>query len=137
MPTRHDLFPSRWLKAPDVEMPTTATIARCVIETVGQGARAERKAVLYFEGALKPLVLNKTNFDAIVTFTGEDDSDRWAAAVVELFAIDVVGPNGPTRGIRVRRPTARPAPRSDPGSAAPTANDDISFVFGANVGDDR
>lgn len=108
MATRDELYPSQWLKALDVERPIAATIDRCTIETIGQGTKAERKPVLHFhQGTPKPCVLNKTNFEMLVTITGYEDSDDWGGAVVELFAIDVMGPNGPTRGVRLRRPRPR------------------------------
>ena len=125
MPTRDDLFPSRWLKSADVDPPMTATIDRCTIETVGQGAKAERKPVLHFRNDMpKPCVLNCTNFDALVTITGCTDSDDWGGVAVELFAIDVMGPNGPTRGVRIRRPRKRSSGGSSgsaPVSAPPPA----------------
>jgi hypothetical protein len=105
MATRDELFPSKYLKAGDVETPLIVTIDRAPTETVGQGAKAESKPVLYFRGGSpKPCPVNKTNFDALVAVSGEEDSDNWGGTVVELFAIDVMGPNGPTRGVRMRRP---------------------------------
>jgi hypothetical protein len=125
MATRSELYPSRWLSAIDCETPIVATIDRCVIETVGQGVKAERKPVAYFAGnRLKPLIINKTNYDAIVGLTGREDTDEWDGAVVELFAIDVNGPNGPTRGVRVRRPR-KPATKSAPRPAAAPEPDQI------------
>jgi hypothetical protein len=112
MPTRDELYPSKWLKASDVDTPITATIDRCPIESVGQGTKAERKPVLYFRDGVKPCVLNKTNFDMLVTLTGYDDCDHWGGTVVELFAVDVTGPNGPTRGVRIRRPRHRAGARA-------------------------
>jgi hypothetical protein len=115
MPTRDELYPSQWLKAADVDPPITATIDRCTIETVGQGTKAERKPVLHFRhDTPKPCVLNRTNFDILITLTGHDDCDDWGGTVVELYAIDVMGPNGPTRGVRIRRPRRRPAQKPIP-----------------------
>jgi hypothetical protein len=113
MPTRDELYPSRWLKAADVDPSVVATVDRCTIETVGQGTKAERKLVVYFRhDTPKPLVLNKTNFDALVTITGYENSDDWSGTAVELFAVDVTGPNGPTRGVRVRKPRTKQAPKA-------------------------
>jgi hypothetical protein len=126
MATRAELYPSRWLSAADVETPIVATIARCTIEQVGQGARAERKPVVTFRSALKPLICNKTNYDAIVLINGAEDTDEWEGTTIELFAVDVTGPNGPTRGVRIRRPkkATRPLP-----AAASTNDDDQGVPF--------
>jgi hypothetical protein len=105
MATRSELYPSNWLGAADCRTPIVVTIDRCTIETVGQGAKAERKPVLRFAGgALKPFIVNKTNYDAIASIAAAEDTDEWGGTVIELFAIDVMGPNGPTRGVRVRKP---------------------------------
>lgn len=127
MATRAELYPSRWLSAADVETPIVATIARCTIEQLGQGARAERKPVVTFRSSLKPLICNKTNYDAIVAINGAEDTDEWEGTTIELFAVDVTGPNGPTRGVRVRR-----AKKAKPASAAPpvdTTDDDEAVPF--------
>lgn len=125
MPTRNEMFPSKWLKASDVEPPDIGQVDACRVEMVGQGNKAERKSILYFHGTLKPHILNQTNWDAMVNLTGREDSDDWSGSRVELYAVDVVGPNGPTRGIRVRRP--RPlTPKPLKGKAtAPAKGDDI------------
>jgi hypothetical protein len=129
MATRSSIFPSRWMSAADCEQPIVATVDRCTIELVGQGARAERKPVLHFIGDRhKPLIVNRTNYDALVTLTGRDDTDEWDGAVVELYAIDVTGPNGPTRGVRVRRPR-KPAPTKPAPRAAAVEPDDIDIAM--------
>jgi hypothetical protein len=129
MATRAELYPSRWLSAADCETPIVAKIDRCVVELIGQASKAERKPVIYFHGdRLKPLIVNKTNYDTLVALTGREDTDEWDGAVVELFAIDVNGPNGPTRGVRVRRPR-KPAPKPAPRPAAAAEPDDIDYAM--------
>jgi hypothetical protein len=123
MATRTELYPSRWLGAADCETPIVATVDHCTIETVGQGVRAERKPVLYFTSATKPLIVNKTNYDAIASITGNEDTNDWRGAVLELYAVDVNGPNGPTRGVRVRK--ARKAAKA----AAARVPDDLDAAL--------
>ena len=127
MATRNDLYPSKWLSAADCEAPIIATIDRCVVELVGQANKAERKPVIYFTvgDRLKPLICNKTNYDTIVSITGREDTDEWDGAVVELYAIDVTGPNGPTRGVRVRRPRKAAKPASRPAPQPAVSGDQI------------
>jgi hypothetical protein len=124
MATRDELFPSRWLRASDIERPVVATIEKCETQTVGQGSKAERKLVAYFTGStLKPLPFNKTNFNAVAEIAGCDDSDGWAGTTIELFAADVSGPNGLTRGIRIRRPRAIRQTKTSSKPGVPTATD--------------
>ena len=71
---RNEAFPSKFLKAADINEDVTATISSVEWEEVGQDKTT--KSVLYFRGKLKPLILNGTNWDKIVEVTGEDDSDE-------------------------------------------------------------
>jgi hypothetical protein len=119
MATRDEIFPSDYLKAVDVDPPITVTVKECVIETLGRGAQAERKGVLYFTDHPKKLTVNVTNWDAMVAITGEKNSDRWAGTVIEAFAVDCESPKGPTRGVRIRRPLKKSLPKSSR-SAKPT-----------------
>jgi hypothetical protein len=114
MPTRRELYPSHFLSAADVEPPITATIDHCTVEPIRQrqSTRTESKPVAYFSNsAIKPLIVNLTNYDTIVQICGDENTDNWGGVVVELYAVAVTGPNGPTRGVRVRRPrkAAKPA----------------------------
>ena len=124
---RHDahkdeLYPSKWLKATDLDGATLATIDHCEVEPVGQGAKAERKLVLYFRGALKPLICNKTNFGAVVRILNRDDSDDWGGGRIELFVLPNVtfSDGGIYSVVRIRAPRRqarsrpRPAPQSEP-----------------------
>jgi hypothetical protein len=127
MATRAELYPSRWLSAADVETPRVVTIAKCTIESVGSGVRAERKPIVYFVERSKPLIVNQTNYNSIVAINGKEDTDEWAGTTLELFALDVTGPNGPTRGVRVRRAKkAKPAPAAPP---VDTTDDDEAVPF--------
>lgn len=123
MATRDEMFPSKYLKASDVPQPRTATVERASVEMVGQGAKAEHKTVLYFvNGTFKPLVVNATNWDSMVLISGFDNSDHWGGTVVELFAVDVMGPSGMARGVRIRRPQPRKKGKAAP--AAPVVGPD-------------
>ena len=93
---------------------------RSPLETVGSGARAEKKVVLHFRREMvKPLIIGSiTNWDAMVAVTGRENSEDWAGSTIELYTVDVLGPQGPTRGIRIRKPTVTkktaPRPASPP-----------------------
>jgi hypothetical protein len=118
---RNEAFPGKWLKAPDVDPSLVATVEACRFELIGQGADATTEPILFFQGEVKPLILNQTNWDSMASISGHDDSDDWSGTIVELFATDVHGPKGMTRGVRMRRPTRRLTPAPTPARKSPAA----------------
>lgn len=97
-------FPSNYVKASDLqgrEIEVAMTVV--AVEEIG----GDRLPVLYFQGAEKGLVLNKTNATNISLIYGQD-TDRWAGQRVVLYpaTTDFQGRTVPC--IRVRGP-AKPA----------------------------
>lgn len=81
-----DVFPGRFLRADDLNGHTpTVTIARAELQTIGD----TQKLVVYFEGKDKGIVLNRTNFNAIVEITGADDTDDWPGHRIRLVTARV------------------------------------------------
>ena len=75
--TRAEVFPSKFLKADDLDgKPVTYTIERVLVEELG--TERERKAVLYFSETRAGLVLNRTRWDAIEDLFGHN-TDNWIA----------------------------------------------------------
>ncbi len=112
-----DLYPSRWLKATDINAPTLATIKSVVIEEI---ASDEDKPVLNFCGNLKPLILNRTNCLSIGELYGED-TDDWTGKAVVLFSTKVQFQSRLVDAIRIRAPKLKavaPAP-TQPAPAEP------------------
>lgn len=73
----NDAFPSKFLKASDLNGgQPVATIDRVAFEPVGRNR--EMKAVLYFRGKDKGLVLNKTNATKLTQMTGSSETDDWS-----------------------------------------------------------
>lgn len=111
-----DVFPSKYLKAADLGTAEPIVTIRTVkVETLGE----DSKPVLYFEGKEKGVVLNKTNWNALVEITGEDDSDRWPGKKVKLFVAKVeyqgkrvpsIRIDEPANGHMRRRPAEEPPP---------------------------
>jgi hypothetical protein len=102
---RSDLWPSRFLKAEDLQgRSINVTIERAVSEVLKNGKGEETKVVIYFQKAKKALVCNMTNFDSIVDVTGIDDSDKWAGHKIQLYPTTTVMSGKPTPCIRVRQP---------------------------------
>lgn len=132
MATRNDAFPSRFLKAADLNgKPLTLTIASAAYETLkNHRGTDEQKLVVSFLKTKKLLVVNVTNFDAIVDATGEADSDDWPGHKVEAYPSEVQVGAEMKPCIRIRGPeqatlkpgtaTKRPIKKAAP----PKANGD-------------
>ena len=106
-----DAFPSKYLKAADVkERPIIAVISHIAQEEVGKGADAEQKYVLHFENG-KPMVLNRTNWDALEDAFG--DSDDWPARKVRIKCARTQFQGKSVDGIRLEPITPKPALKDD------------------------
>ena len=74
----------------------------------------EKKAVIYFRGSEKGLVLNQTNGEELKDHFG-DDMDNWNGKRIVLFTVRTQTPDGtPTKGIRVRCTLGEPLPKTSP-----------------------
>ena len=78
----NDAFPSKYVKASDLkDQPVTVTITRVVKEQMVDG---KVLPVLYFQGAVKGLVLNKTNGLSIARLHGPE-TKNWAGKSIQLY----------------------------------------------------
>lgn len=114
-------FPSAYLKASDLgTSQPVVTIERVEQEPVGR--EKEMKAILYFEGKDKGVVLNKTNARKIIELVGSSETDDWAGFKIRLFATTTEFGGETVECIRVkaappagpRKPTAKPTPEPEP-----------------------
>ena len=79
-----EAFPSKYLKSSDVkDKPRIAVISHIEREQIGKGEDAQEKYVLYLEGDISPMVLNRTNWEAIEDAFG--DSDNWPGHKIQLY----------------------------------------------------
>ncbi len=121
-------YPSNYVKASDLNgKPCPLTIRTCVLEELGQGSDKEQKPVLYFNGAQKGLVLNKTNANAIKDAYG-DETGGWEGKPVEVYPARVEFKGNLVDGIRVRIQQEAQAEKQP--NAAPMAeelNDEIPW----------
>ena len=91
-------FPSSYLRAGDLQGKTYKLVMKEVImEDIG----GDHKAVLYFQGADKGVVMNKTNASAISDAYGSD-TDAWNGKEVEIFSAKVQFKGQTVDGIRMR-----------------------------------
>ena len=100
-----EVFPSRWLKAEDLEQDTTVTIRQVKLEKFEQqGKPDEQKPAAYFDELDKALILNKTNWKTLVEITGEDESDNWTKTRITLTIVDVDAFGDIVHAIRIKKP---------------------------------
>lgn len=72
------------------------------IETVQNQQGKEEKPVMYFEGDVKPLILNSTNMTAIEKATGSPYMDEWVGKKLQLYVTMVPAFGTTTDAVRVR-----------------------------------
>lgn len=140
----NESFPSNYLKASDLGTNAPiVTIDRVEHEAVGR--EREMKAVLYFQGKEKGVVLNKTNARKITELAGTPETEEWVGFKIRLFAtttefggetvecirVKAVGANGNGHGpkpapARRSAPVAAPAPVLQP-DVPELTDDDIPF----------
>jgi hypothetical protein len=105
-----DAFPSRYLKSSDVKSKQQiATISHLETETVGQDKK--EKPVLHFEDGVKPMVVNRTNFETLEEAFG--DSDDWPGHKVKIFCARTSYQGKKTDGIRVEAIIPKPTLEAD------------------------
>jgi hypothetical protein len=110
-----EAYPSNYLKSADVKAkPQIATISALEIEAVGQDKK--QKPVLYFENGVKPMVVNKTNFEIIEEAFG--DSDNWSGHKIKIFCAKTTFGGNKVDGIRVEPIVPKPALKEDVGDNA-------------------
>ena len=102
MPHLDKMFPSKWLKASDLDGRELRASIRGVSEEQFDGDKGpEMKWVLWFNGAEKGLVLNLTNGRTIAEKYGPD-TDGWAGRQVTLFTMMIEAFGKQTEALRVK-----------------------------------
>jgi len=110
------IFPSKYVKAADLKgKEITLVIARAEVEKLGD----DNKLILYFQGAEKGLVTNRTNADRISYLYGTN-TDAWIGKEITLYT-DMVNFQGRVvEAIRVKPPAKR--------TVTPTGNGNTNVV---------
>lgn len=129
----NDAFPSKYLKASDLNgAEPVVTMDRVEYEPVGQ--KREMKAVLYFAGKDKGLVLNKTNAHKIIDLTGTAITEEWQGQRVRLYATETTFGGDTVDCIRIKPVAAKSLgmmPKPKPPVVEPeTPLDDSDIPFG-------
>jgi hypothetical protein len=103
---RDDLFPRKYLNCADLKgQPRVVQIKHAPIETLKTPKGEEqRKVVLYFSGIKKALPLNLTNYDSVAGIVGDDETNSWAGARIELYPGTTMLGGKSVDCIRIRKP---------------------------------
>lgn len=142
----NEAFPSNYIKASDLKGQTVqVAIDRVEMEEVGR--TKDRKAVVYFKGKEKGLVLNKTNANKIIQLSGSPATEDWRGFVVSLYPTETEFGGEQVECVRVKAapktngqrppqaappppPPPPPQPMPEPGEFdGPLTDDDIPFVW--------
>ena len=103
------MFPSKYLKASDLNGKDFALTIKAITidEVVMRGGGKKKKGVLWFEGAEKQLILNKSNATGIDESVGggKGDTDNWIGKRIILTAVQTMDKRdkGLVDCIRIRR----------------------------------
>lgn len=117
MASVNEMFPSKFLKASDIDQDYEVEISEVNTDKVGQGDQQEEKFIVHFQEFDKGLVLNKTNANLIAAQHG-GDTDNWIGKKVVLTVEDVAYQGKITPAIRIRRPARPTTPARKPMAAA-------------------
>lgn len=113
MPNINDAFPSNYLKASDIKgREPVVAIDHVSMEEVGR--QKDRKAVLYFIGKEKGLILNKTNANKIIQLTGSPVTEEWQGFRVKLYATETEFGGETVECIRIKAAPPQAAQRQAP-----------------------
>lgn len=87
-----DLFPSKYMTGDDLGgKPWSFKIATVRFEEMHnkQANTKVKKAVVYFTGPKKGLILNQTVAEQIAQATGQDDTDNWPGHLITIYPTTV------------------------------------------------
>lgn len=105
----NDSFPSNWLKSADLQgRAVQVQISHVTEEDIGDGV----KPVLYLQGKVKGVVLNKTNASMIANSYG-DETEAWEGKPLEIYPDKTQFQGKIVDCIRVRVPAPEPEVEDD------------------------
>jgi hypothetical protein len=97
------VFPTKYVKAQDINGQVQVTIRAAVMEQLGD----EHKLVVYFDGHEKGMVLNKTNANNLSNLYGPE-SDGWIGKSMMLVSTFVDFQGQSTPALRLHPPQQQP-----------------------------
>jgi len=109
-----EMFPRRWMVGADLGgKEYTLKIDRVAQEQIQvQGGKKEPRYVLYFKGAKKGLILNRTIGEQIAGVVSSEETDDWRGQAVTIYPVEMRVAGEQRVGIRVRKPVGGAAAAS-------------------------
>lgn len=109
------MFPRRWMVGADLAgKDFTLKIEAVQQEQIQvQGGKKEPRWVLYFKGAKKGLILNRTIAEQIAGVVGSEETQEWGGKVITIYPVEMKVAGEQRVGIRVRKPAAGAAARTE------------------------
>lgn len=100
-----DLFESKYLKKEDISSPVVAIIANVGTDMLkDQSGQNKKKGILFFNGKLKPLILNVGNAKVLTSLYGQH-TEGWIGKPIEIWVNPNVEMGGEIiGGLRLRPP---------------------------------
>ena len=110
-----DMFPRRWMVGADLAgKDFTLQIDAVQQEQIQvQGGKKEPRWVLYFKGAKKGLILNRTIAEQIAGVVGSEETQDWGGKVITIYPVEMKVAGEQRVGIRVRKPAAGAAAHTE------------------------
>lgn len=109
MPNVNQMFPSKWLSAPDIgQAKPVVTISNITFEQINQNE--PQKMVLHFQGKNKGMVMNKTNAMNVAQIYGPE-TDAWIGKSVTLYTTFVDYQGKSTLALRIEPQAPQPVGR--------------------------
>ena len=129
-----EMFPSKYLKAGDIPSGREVSVVIRDLLMVQIEGEDEPKPCLYFHGAKKGLIVNKTNGLVLAQALG-DDSAQWLGKAVTLFATTTqfAGKLVPCVRLRIPPPASAPVAPVSPSAPAAAFDADLPFDNGAGL----
>ncbi len=116
MPDYRTMFDSKWIRAWDLGgKDFTMVIERVEAGSIDnfQTQKKDRAPILWFKGAKKPLLLNKTNSKTIAQLYGTN-TDEWVGKAITLFGTTTSLKGETVDCIRIRPMIPKAAPTDMP-----------------------
>jgi hypothetical protein len=126
-------FPSKYLKASDLRgQQARVVMEQVTTEDIGQ----DRRAILYFKGKQKGLVLNKTNASTIAESYGQN-TDGWEGKEITLYPskTDYQGKRVDCIRLQIDQPRPR-RPQPTPAAAPAPVHDERNPPLREEMNDD-
>lgn len=120
MPNINDVFPSKFLKAHELQgREPIVTVDRVEFEQVGQ--KREVVPILYFVGKEKGIKVNKTIANKLIEISGSAITEEWHGVRVKLYATEATYGGDTYDVVRIKAATnGKPAMgRMTPAAPAP------------------